>query len=177
MVATALELPLSPQARVLDVGTGSGCLAVTLAAERPRWQVWAVDRSHRALTVARRNRDRYRAAVSLFLGDLTAAVAPPFDLVVANLPYLPTAELERLPVEVRHDPSEALDGGADGLDLVRRLLVDLVRLLRPCGCAVLEIGEGQAPMVTDMAVRSGLGVARRLLDVADVERVIAVQPR
>lgn len=177
VVATALELPLSREARVLDVGTGSGCLAVTLAAERPRWRVWAVERSPAALAVARRNRDRHSAAVSLFLGDLTTAVAPPWDLVVANLPYIPTSELERLPLEVGHDPGEALDGGADGLDLVRRLLADLVRLLRPCGGAILEIGEGQAEMATGFAEGVGLAIARRLHDVGGVERVIVVQPR
>ena len=177
IVATALDLPLQHEARVLDVGTGSGCLAITLAAERPRWRVWAVDRSPAAVEVAARNRDRHGVAVPLLLGDLTSAVAPPWDLVVANLPYLPTVEIGGVPVEVRHDPPAALDGGDDGLVLVRRLLADLPRLLRPCGGAVLEIGEGQAEVVAELAYSAGLAVARRVRDMGGVERVIVLQDR
>lgn len=177
MISTALELPLSAEARVLDVGTGSGCIAVTLAAERPRWRVWAVERSSASLQVARRNVNRHGITVPLWLGDLTAAVSPPWDLVVANLPYVPAADIDRLSVEVKRDPKEALDGGADGLDLVRRLLADLPRLLRPCGGAVLEIGEGQAEAVAKMAYAAGFAVARRIRDFGGVERVIVLQPR
>ncbi len=111
------------------------------------------------------------------LDDLASAVAPPWDLVVANLPYVPTDDIERVPAEVRHDPPEALDGGADGLDLVRRLLADLPRLLRSCGGAVLEIGEGQADAVAEIASNLGLAVARRVRDVGGVERVIVLQVR
>ena len=177
IVATALDLPLQNEARVLDVGTGSGCIAMTLAAERPRWRLWAVDRSPAALEVAGRNRDRHGVAVPLFLGDLSSAVAPPWDLVVANLPYVPTVDVAGVPVEVRRDPPAALDGGDDGLVLVRRLLADLPRILRPCGGAVLEIGEGQAEAVSEVASGAGLAVARRVRDVGGVERVIVLQPR
>jgi release factor glutamine methyltransferase len=175
-VETALTLPLSETAKVLDIGTGSGSIAVTLAAERPRWRVSAVDRSPTALMIARRNRDRHRVSVPLFVGDLATAVGPPWDLVVANLPYIPSTDLDLLAVEVHHDPPKALDGGADGLDLVRRLLADLQRLLRPCGAVVLEIGEDQADAVAEIAYASGLAVARRVRDIGQVERVIVLQP-
>jgi release factor glutamine methyltransferase len=177
VVATALDLPMQKEARVLDVGTGSGCIAMTLAAERPRWRVWAIDRSPAALAVAGRNRDRHGVAVPLILGDLASAVAPPWDLVVANLPYVPTDDVGGVPVEVRHDPPAALDGGGDGLVLVRRLLADLPRLLRPGGGAVLEVGEGQAETVVGLASAVGLAAARRVRDVGGVERVIVLQPR
>ena len=177
IITAALDLPLSAEARVLDVGTGSGCVAVTLAAERPRWGVWAVDLSLPALAVARRNRDRHEVETRLFLGDLTSAVTPPLDLVVANLPYIPTVDIERVPIEVRYDPSLALDGGSDGLDLVRRLLTDLPRLLRPCGGAVFELGENQADEVASVADAIGLAVARRVRDACGVERIVVVQPR
>jgi release factor glutamine methyltransferase len=177
IVEIALELPLPREARVLDVGTGSGCIAMTLAAERPRWRVWAIDRSPAALLIARSNRERHGVAVPLILDDLASAVAPPWDLIIANLPYVPTDDIERVPVEVRHDPPEALDGGADGLDLVRRLLADLPRFLRSCGGAVLEIGEGQADAVAEIASNSGLAVARRVRDLGGVERVIVLQVR
>ncbi len=177
VVQVALELPISPTARVLDVGAGSGCIAVTLAAKRPRWRVEAVDRSAAALEVARANAARNGAEVRFHEGDLTAAFEPPWDLVVANLPYIPTGELGALPREVGRDPTDALDGGADGLDLVRRLVADLPRLLRVCGAAVLELGEDQADTVAELAVSAGLGVARRITDAGGCERVIVLQPR
>jgi release factor glutamine methyltransferase len=177
LVETALELPLSNGARVLDIGTGSGCIALTLAAERPRWHVSAVDRSPAALSVALRNRDRLGVGVSFLVGDLASAVAPPWDLIVANLPYVPTDDIRRVAVEVRHDPKAALDGGEDGLDLVRQLLADLPRLLRICGAAILEIGDGQAEAVVAEAEKTRLGVARWVRDVGGVKRVIVLQPR
>lgn len=177
LIDTVLGLPLSAEARVFDVGTGSGCIAVTLAAERTRWRVWAVDRSAAALLIARRNALRHEVAVSLLLGDLVSAVGPPWDLVVANLPYIPTPGLADLPVEVGHDPVAALDGGVDGLDLVRRLLSELPRVLRPCGGAVLEIGDGQADAVSELAYSAGMAVARRVRDVGGMERVVVLQPR
>jgi release factor glutamine methyltransferase len=177
LVETALELPLHDEARVLDIGTGSGCIALTLAAERHRWRVSAVDRSPAALALALRNRNRHGVRVPLFLGDLASAVAPPWDLIVANLPYVPTDDIRRAPVEVRHDPQAALDGGEDGLDLVRRLLADLARILRICGGAALEIGEGQVDAVAELANAAGLAVARRVRDVGGVERVIVLQVR
>ncbi len=177
LIEVALSLALAPTARVLDVGTGSGCIAVTLAAERPHYRMAAVDRSSAALTIAQRNAARHGVDLQLWLGDLVTAVGPPWDLVVANLPYIPSANLDRLPVEVAHDPRSALDGGTDGLDLVRRLLSDLERILRSCGGAVLEIGDGQAAAVSNLAAEVGLAVARRLRDPGGCERVLVLQPR
>jgi release factor glutamine methyltransferase len=175
LIEVALGLPLSQTARVLDVGTGSGCIAITLAAERPAWRVSAVDLASDALAVARLNAKRHGTDVALFRGDLTNAVKPPIDLVVANLPYIPTGDLGRLPLEVQHDPIGALNGGADGLDLVRKLLCDLVRILRVCGGAVLEIGENQASTVAALAADADLTVARRVRDLAGCERVVVLQ--
>jgi len=177
VIQVALDLPLSATAQVLDVGTGSGCIAVSLAAERPKWRVSAIDRSATALAIARANARRHGVEVAFHLGDLTAAIAPPWDLVVANLPYVPTSDLEDIPIEVRRDPPSALDGGPDGLDLIRRLLDDLPRLLRPCGGVVLELGEDQADQVAEIAVAAGLDVARRIRDAGGCDRVIVLQPR
>lgn len=177
VVQVALELPLSPTARVLDVGTGSGCIAISLAAERPKWRVSAVDVSPRALVLASTNAGRHGVEIDFHRGDLTGAFEPPWDLVVANLPYIPTADLEGLSLEVQHDPATALDGGPDGLDLVRRLVEDLPRMLRPCGGAILELYEGQADAVAEFASAAGLGVARRIKDPGGCERVVVLQPR
>jgi release factor glutamine methyltransferase len=177
VIEVALTLPLGRNARVLDVGTGSGCIAVTLAAERPQWRVSAVERSSAALDVARRNARCHGVELASWLGDLATAAAPPWDLVVANLPYIRSGDLAGLPLEVSHDPRSALDGGGDGLDLIRRLVADLGRLLRPCGGAILEIGDNQADGVSDLAAAAGLAVARRLRDPGGAERVVVLQPR
>jgi release factor glutamine methyltransferase len=177
VVAAALALPLPEAARVLDVGTGSGCLAVTLAAERPRWSVTATDRSLPALEMARRNALGHGVGVDLACGDLGSCLLGGYELVVANLPYIPSGRLASLPLEVRHDPVLALDGGGDGLDLVRALLGDLRRLLAPGASAVLELGEDQADAVSTIADAVGLAVVRRVRDLSGCERVVVLQRR
>jgi release factor glutamine methyltransferase len=177
VVAAALALPLPEAAWVLDVGTGSGCLAVTLAAERPRWSVTATDRSLPALEMARRNALGHGVGVDLACGDLGSCLLGGYELVVANLPYIPSGRLASLPLEVRHDPVLALDGGGDGLDLVRALLGDLRRLLAPGASAVLELGEDQADAVSTIADAVGLAVVRRVRDLSGCERVVVLQRR
>jgi len=175
IVELALQLEQPAASRVLDVGTGSGCLAVTLAAERPGWSVFAVDRSLAALCIAQANGEALEVNVDWFLADLATAAGGPFDLVTANLPYLPTRWMADLPIEVRHDPPMALDGGADGLDPVRRLLGQLGRVLAQGGVCLLEIAEGQADEVRRSARQCGLDpfVSRR--DVGGCERVVGVR--
>ncbi len=177
LVQVVLELAVDDAARVVDVGTGSGSISVTQAAERRRRRVAAVDRSAAGRQVARRNAARHDVSVPMWLGDLTAAADPPLDLVVANLPYIPSDRLAGLSREVRHDPMSALDGGPDGLDAIRRLLSDVPRLLRPCGGVALEIGEEQADGVAEIAARCGLATARRIRDLAGHDRVVVLQRR
>ncbi|MCG6962578.1 MAG: peptide chain release factor N(5)-glutamine methyltransferase [Acidobacteria bacterium] len=175
LVDAALRSPASQSARVLDVGTGSACIAATLALERRGWNVTATELSPEALVVARANLCALSVAVGLVRCDLAAALRGPFDLVTANLPYVPTADLAALPLEVQHDPPAALDGGADGLDLVCRLVADLPRLLAPCGLALLELGEGQADAVADAARENALEVVRRVRDLGGCDRIVVLQ--
>ncbi|MCP4903024.1 MAG: peptide chain release factor N(5)-glutamine methyltransferase [bacterium] len=176
LIEVALELGIGPRARVLDVGTGSGCLAVTLAVERPRWTVFAIDQSMAALQVARLNGERWNAAVHFSAGDLIGAVTGGFELITANLPYIPEDLLAGLSVEVQHEPRLALDGGPDGLCIVSRLLRDLVRILKPCGGAILELGEDQVEPVITLARDQGLAVARRVRDIGGCDRIVVLQP-
>jgi release factor glutamine methyltransferase len=142
LVETALTwLQAHPEVRfAADVGTGSGCIAVALAANCPDLQIIACDLSLPALRVARQNAIHHNVAdrIHLFQGDLLAPAAGPFALVCANLPYIPTRTLMDLPV-ADHEPRQALDGGPDGLVLVARLLDQLMSRLAPRGLALLEI--------------------------------------
>jgi release factor glutamine methyltransferase len=147
-----------------DVCTGSGAIAVSLAAERPGLHVAATDASAEALEVARRNAVRQGVAgrVAFALGDLAEPLhgllpegRAGFDLLVSNPPYVPTEQIERLEPEVRcYEPRQALDGGTDGLDAFRRLVPQAAGILVPGGCLVLELGEGQASAVAQMLERA-----------------------
>jgi len=145
-----LACRLAPGARaVLDCGTGSGALAVALAQELRGARLWASDRSHDALAVARRNVSRHAPRIGLVAADLLAAFRDgAFDFVVANPPYCAAGEIEALAPEVRDfEPRQALAGGADGLDVVRALVADAARVLAPGGWLLLEVGAGQAGSV------------------------------
>lgn len=175
IVQAALEMTAPPGMRVADVGTGSGCLAVTLAAERPGWTVVGMDRSLEALQIARRNGQSFGADVKWLRSDLASSCRSGFDLVVANLPYIPSGWLPSLGEEIAREPEQALDGGADGLDLVRRLIGDLGRLLAPGGSCFLELAEGQADAVEDLAAEQGLSPAGRRRDIGGCDRVVMIR--
>lgn len=141
--------------RAVDVGTGSGAIAVALGWHWPDAEIWAVDRSAAALGVARRNIARHAlsARVHTLQGDLLAPLlerGSVADVIAANLPYIPSAELAALSV-ARHEPRLALDGGADGLALFRRLLAQAPAVLSADGAAFLEIGAGQGEAVRALA--------------------------
>lgn len=144
------RLPPTP-ASILDVGTGSGVIAVTLAAERPDCQVTAIEISEPALSLARENAARHGATVGFLLGDLLPEGSSRFDAIVANLPYICSPEIESLSPEVHHDPLLALDGGPDGLDLIRRLLADAPQRLHAGGLMALETGAGHAEALLQAA--------------------------
>jgi len=175
LIREALSLALQPGSRVLDVGTGSGCLAVTLAAERPDLEVMASDLSLPALVLARRNILRHGVSVRLVCGDLARWISGPVDLVLANLPYLPSSLLPDLPPEVRREPLMALDGGPDGLDLVRKLIRDLERLLAPSAHVLLELAEKQAEILR--AAPGSFVIERTLRDYGHCERVVLLRYR
>jgi release factor glutamine methyltransferase len=173
--------PSPPKAapRVADVGTGSGAIAVTLAKERPDAIVLATDVSPDALAVARANAERHAVSVTFLQGDLEVPLHPhaPFDLIVANLPYVRSGDIAALAPEVRAEPALALDGGPDGLALVRRLVAAAPALLTPGGALALEIGAGQAPETARLCAAAGLTDVRVRRDLGGVERVVsAVRP-
>lgn len=178
LVADALErlAPLSSP-RVLDVGTGSGAIAVTLAAERPDAFVAATDLSAEAISVAQDNAAAHDARVTFFQGDLLDALpsgTPPFDLVVANLPYISPLERGQLQPEVLREPASALFSAPDGLTLIRRLAAEAIAgPLRSGGWIVLEVGATQARSVLDLLTEQGYDRAASRADLAGLDRVVA----
>jgi release factor glutamine methyltransferase len=158
---------------IVDVGTGSGAIALALASERPRATVWGVDRSSAALAVAARNVERLGLGVRLAESDLLDAAPATIDVVAANLPYIPHGDLERLPPEVRREPRVALDGGRDGLGLVRRLLEEAELRLGERGLMVLEVGFDQAAAVAEDLRRRGWTEVQVDADLAGWPRVVS----
>lgn len=136
----------------LDFGTGSGCIAVALAVKCPAASVFAVDVSADALELAKQNAARHNVAdrIQFFQGDGFASLpqGAAFDLIIGNPPYIPSAEIDALQPEVRdYEPRQALDGGPDGLDYIRRLAAESGRFLKAGGRLMLEFGDGQADSV------------------------------
>ncbi|GIW43570.1 MAG: release factor glutamine methyltransferase [Candidatus Binatia bacterium] len=164
--------------RVCDVGTGSGCIAVSLACEWPRAFVLATDVSLPALRVARRNAQRHGVVDRMYFvcsHALDGLSPASLDLVVANPPYLTTEEWNRAEPELRWEPRLALDGGADGLDVVRAIVEGARRALRPGGWLILEVGATQAQRVEALLREAGMerGFVRH--DLAGWPRVIAAR--
>jgi release factor glutamine methyltransferase len=139
--------------RAVDVGTGSGCIAVTLAAEAPALRIVATDLSANALRVARSNARRHSVEnrIQSVQADLLGALSGPFDLIVSNPPYVARDEWNALPTSVRHEPGLALLAGPEGLDAIHRLLAQAKTMLRSGGLLLMEIGETQGDAVRVLA--------------------------
>lgn len=180
LVEVALELARAPAAdevrRIADVATGSGAVALALAKELPEASVVATDASADALAVAAANVARHDLGgrVTLAQGDLLApleAAPAPFDLIVSNPPYVPAGEMDRLQAEVRREPRLALDGGPDGLDVVRRLVPAAFARLRPGGALAVEHGHDQGAAVRALFEGAGFVDVATARDLGGRERV------
>jgi release factor glutamine methyltransferase len=172
LVAEAALAALPEAGRALDLCTGSGVLAITLALGRPGVRVVATDVSEEALAVARENAARLGAVVDFAHGDLWAAVhaGERFDLVVSNPPYVPSAELAGLSREVRREPCIALDGGPDGLDLLRRVIAAAPAHLGAGGTLVVEMHESHGEVVPALCREAGFQAAEARKDLAGLVR-------
>jgi release factor glutamine methyltransferase len=179
LVEVALERtrPRSQYGRALDLCTGSGCVAVAFAKARPTWRVTATDISNDALALAWENARRVGVAFSLatIAGDLFTPVADErFELVVANPPYIPSADIAGLDVDVREfEPRQALDGGTDGLELVRAVVTSAPRHLVPGGVLAVEVGFDQAPRTRALFEAAGFTAIESRRDYGGHERVVS----
>lgn len=172
LVRTAVEL--KPR-RLVELGVGSGCVSAALARELPELEIVAVDCSPAALEIARENLGRLGVLerVTLVEASGLAGLSGPFDLVVSNPPYVPAGELAGLAPELGHEPRLALDGGADGLDVVRRICAEAPDVVERPGWIVLEIGAGQAGAVGELLRAAGAAEVETYDDLAGITRVIA----
>ncbi len=184
LVAAALELlpEHHGEARVLEIGTGSGAVALAIASERPRARITATDLSPAALKVAERNARQlgFAERIELLEGSLFAPViGRRFELVVANPPYLAApadeAERARLAPELAHEPEVALFAGPDGMEVLRELAAGAARFLAPGGGLALELAPEQAPIVADWLREAGLGEIVTHRDLAARPRVVSAR--
>lgn len=176
IVEEALEDARAGQrcSRLVDVGTGTGCLAVALARELPAARIVATDVSAAALAVARRNALTHGVAgrVALVRTSFVAGLRAPADLVVANPPYVPDTCRALLPPEVlEFEPAQALFGGPDGMSAMRAIFADVPRVLAGGGLLVVEFGFGQESLIRREAERAGWGVVRVRRDLQGIPRV------
>ncbi len=173
LVELLLALPSKP-GRILDVGAGSGVIALTLAAEWPDAAVDAIDISPDALALAAENAARLGLAerVRFLQSDLFSAISGQYGLIVANLPYVPAGDIPALSPEVRRDPLAALDGGPDGAGVIRAFLEQARPHLLPGGAVALEIGAGQAEMLVEHLRLLGYNDIRSTADYAGINRFL-----
>lgn len=181
LVEVALEWAEATEATLIaDVGTGSGCVAITLALEHPGLSIVATDRSPEALVIAKANAEALGATsvVEWRETDLLAGVAGPLDLIVSNPPYVAERDRATLAADVRDfEPSQALFAGDDGLDVVRRLIPQAISRLRPGGALIMEVGEGQWPAVTVLLEQSGCASVDWHADLQGIPRIVAAGRR
>ena len=178
IVEEALRILPDRASTVIDVGTGSGCLAVTLAAERPQDLVVATDISHEALLVARANARRHQVdgRLQFVRTDLASGLRIQADLIVSNPPYVPYRDAGSLPVDVSdYEPAMALFGGRDGLAIIERLLATLTPRLAAHAAFIVEFGDGQEDDVAAAAEREGWQVVRMRRDLQGIARTAVLE--
>ncbi|MEZ5942710.1 MAG: peptide chain release factor N(5)-glutamine methyltransferase [Planctomycetaceae bacterium] len=178
LVMAALDvIKQHPQSRVLDLCTGSGCIAVSLAVNAPKAKLTAVELSPPAAEVARKNIARHGVSerVELLTGDLFAPVpaGSKFDVIVSNPPYITSEEMQQLDPDVRlHEPHLALEAGADGLDVIRRIVDQSRQFLTPGGSLLIELDPAQAQPVLELMKSAGYVDESALNDLAGNARVV-----
>ena len=164
---------------ILDIGTGSGCIAVSLAKLLTDVEITATDISNEALEVAKQNALLNNVEVNFIQSDLFAYSAlrtAHYDMIVSNPPYIPTGAIDKLQPEVRYEPRIALDGGEDGLDFYRRLIPESPRYLKPAGFLIMEIGDKQKEVIEKIFQKyDNFEIIDIVRDYNNIDRVIVAR--
>ncbi len=183
LVEEALRLLPDNNVKILDLGTGSGCIIESLLAERQKVSGVAVDISAQSLAVAQKNAENLGISKRLqfiqadwFADDFIKRIGEKFDMIVSNPPYIPTADISTLEPEVKnYDPRAALDGGKDGFDSYKRIAAIAPNLLQDGGYILLEAGIGQAKQIAEICEQNGLKHIRTVADLSGIERCVILQ--
>ncbi len=176
MIAYRLDRAVAYE--ILDLGTGSGCLLLSLLREYPKARGLGIDQSAAALAIAEQNALALglQARASFSLGNWMQTLQSRYDMVISNPPYIERAEIDALEPEVKeHEPMAALSGGDDGLDAYRQILTSLPKVLQPNGICVMEFGVGQEGAVEALAIKNGLKVREIKEDLASIPRAIIIE--
>jgi release factor glutamine methyltransferase len=179
LVETVIKISNDPDRKILDLGTGSGCIAVSLARFLPNAEITATDISSRALKIAAANAASNNVKIDFLCSDLFGAldaVRQKYDIIVSNPPYVASGEIGKLQQELRHEPLIALDGGEDGLEFYSRIIKDAPDYLEAGGSLVMEIGFDQAGRIENIFKRSKKFKAIEIIkDYNNIERVIVAR--
>ena len=172
LVAAVLELPLADNATVLDMGTGTGAIALALKSERATWQISALDQSPKALAVAQENAHNLNLTIQLLQSDWFSALnSQKFDCIVSNPPYIEEQDPHLSQGDVRFEPLSALTSGPDGLDDIRFIIKNSVYYLQPKGWLLFEHGYNQSKAIQSLLAQNGFENIKTIKDFGDNDRV------
>ncbi|OGC06710.1 protein-(glutamine-N5) methyltransferase, release factor-specific [candidate division WOR-1 bacterium RIFOXYA2_FULL_36_21] len=160
--------------KILDIGTGSGCIAITLAKYLPQAKVWATDTSNEALNIAKKNAKKHEVVdkIKFIEGDLFADIKEKFDIIISNPPYIPTSDIKTLDANVKDfEPRDALDGGKDGLDIIRKIIENAYSYLKKDGIIMLELEFRQSEKVKNLLKNKGYKNIEIIKDSAEINRM------
>lgn len=169
------KLNLNGKLRVLDIGTGSGAIAIVLKKLKKNLKVFASDISIKALFCAKENSKKHKIKLNMFCGDILNCIKGKFDLILSNPPYIKKSDLKKLPENVKKEPLIALDGGFDGTRIIKKILFQARKNLKKNGILIFEIGEGEEEIIKENAKKLGYNLMDVVYDYSNKERVLVFE--
>lgn len=175
LVQHILDLKLKKNSKIIDIGTGSGAIAISLKKERKDLKVFASDISLTSLFQAKENAKKYNLKIKFFCANLLNGVKRKFDLIASNPPYIPREDMKNLPENVKKEPKIALNGGTQGLEVIKKILNSSKKHLKKDGYLVMEIGDGQFNKIKEISKKMGYNFQDVIYDFSNIERVVSLK--